>query len=99
MSVKSSINVRFHSSTLHDAGTAPAAYVRKAIMLVYWIWWLKVKQYQLGWQTVPEIQDFLENSSIIRHPVKYRRSDGTEVASHQQKTLHFSMERGMKIIN
>jgi hypothetical protein len=31
--------------------------------------------------------------------VEYRRSDGTEVALNQQANIHFSMERGMRIMN
>jgi hypothetical protein len=31
--------------------------------------------------------------------VEYRRSDGTEVASNQQVIIHFSVERGMRIMN
>jgi hypothetical protein len=31
--------------------------------------------------------------------VEYRRSDGTEVAQNRQANIHFSMEKGMKIIN
>jgi hypothetical protein len=31
--------------------------------------------------------------------VKYRRSDGKKVALNQQANIHFSMERGMRIMN
>jgi uncharacterized membrane protein len=31
--------------------------------------------------------------------LEYRRSDGTEVAPNQRANLHFSMERGMRILN
>jgi hypothetical protein len=31
--------------------------------------------------------------------LEYRRSDGMEVALNQQANIHFSMERGMKIMN
>jgi hypothetical protein len=30
---------------------------------------------------------------------EYRRSDGTEVAPNPQTNIHFSMERGMRIMN
>jgi hypothetical protein len=30
---------------------------------------------------------------------EYRRSDGTEVSPIQQANMHFSMERGMRIMN
>jgi hypothetical protein len=31
--------------------------------------------------------------------VEYRRSDGTEMAQNQQANIHFSMERGMRVVN
>jgi hypothetical protein len=55
---------------------------------------------QTGLSIIPFIQVMLlslfQNS---RGYAMYRRSDGMEVASHQQETIQFSMERGMKFMN
>jgi hypothetical protein len=51
--------------------------------------------YRAGWlMTVAK-----EISKYKLDLVEYRKSDGTEVAPSQQANIHFSMERGMRIMN
>jgi hypothetical protein len=40
-----------------------------------------------------------EISKYKLYLLEYRRSDGAEVAPNQQANIHFSMERGMGIMN